>query len=772
MKWAAIAAGKAAPPTAEELESIVRQGRCDGVAALMGVASQNAEMVEVEGRVMPRFGELEAHADAVGLGRLFHRLRQGCVERTPSGGQHFYLRVSDGLVAGNIKLALRPGVPEPTVLAETRGQGGYSIVAASAGQTHETGGAWEMIAGCPANTPTFTMAEVEDLHRLFRILDEMPVVEPRNQPGGNRRDEHARHGGDLSPGDDFNQRAAWDDLLEGWTKVREVTEPDGTKKVYWRRPGKSVGTSATVLGDGKWLYNFSSSVALPTEQALSKFGVYTYLHHERDFSAAAAELAREGYGQRAAGGPRAAAHEVMDYRPFPVNALPPQFRQFVEDGAAETGCDPSYIALPAFAALGSAIGNTRRLKIRHSWSVPPIIWSVSVGESGNQKTTGYQLALKPIHQRQKQALERYEAEFAQYEKQLEQWEREKNSGRRLPPHRQERPTPPIAERILVGDTTVEALAPLLKGNPRGLLIARDELRGWLGSFDRYAGNTKGKSDEAHWLSMYNGGTILVDRKTAKDGPIHVPCAAVCVTGGIQPGTLRRALGSDHRDSGLAARLLMSYPPRRPKEWTDAAMRPEVEQEYAALFSRLYGLQPAIGADNGRQPVELELTPQAKDLYVAYYNAHNLEAATLTGDLASAWSKLEETAARLALIIEFVSWAGSGRNTPPTCISARSMGMAITLAEWFKHETRRVYAEVLADTGADRKTGGRDKLIEWLSRQHRPVTASEVQKNVRHLRESGQAEAALQDLVKSGEGEWVEPEPGKRGQPTRRFRLLE
>jgi hypothetical protein len=734
----------------------------------MGRVSGNAEMIELEGGVMARESELEAHAEAVGIGGLFRRLREGCVERTPSGGKHFYLRVSDGPVASNTIFARRPGRVQPEVLAETRGQGGYSVCAPSGGRTHETGHAYELVAGSPAGTPMFTAAEVEDLHRLFRILDEMPAVQPSAPQARSRGNGSDDSSGALSPGDDYNERASWEELLEGWEKVQEVTDSDGTVKTYWRRPGKNVGTSATVLGDGKWLYNFSSSVPLPTGEAMSKWAVFTHLHHGGDFSAAAADLASLGYGRRRTAREVSVSHASSPYRPFPVDQLPQPLQHFVREGAAETGCDPAYIALPALAALGSAIGNTRRLRLKPNWSVPPILWSVLVGESGNQKTTGYHLAIKPVQRRQRLALDRYEAERLQYEARLEQWERGRTQGRYGAAARAEKPRPPVAERVMVGDTTVEALAPLLKSNPRGLLVARDELRGWLGSFDRYAGGTK-KSDEAHWLSMYNGAQILVDRKTAQAGPIYVHQASVCVTGGIQPGVLRRALGAEHRESGLAARLLMAFPPRHPKTWSEAEMRPEVELSYAGLFERLFSLQPESAGENEQRPVGMELTPHARAIYVAYYESHNREAVQLSGDLASAWSKLEETAARLALIIELTRWASGGRNVPPTYVDARSMEAAIALANWFKYETRRIYAEVLTDDG-DRKPTGRERLIEWLARQRVPVTARQVQQGCRFLRQPGHAEAALEDLAAAGAGEWVDPGPGQRGQPARRFRL--
>ena len=55
-------------------------------------------------------------------------------------------------------------------------------------------------------------------------------------------------------------------------------------------------------------------------------------------------------------------------------------------------------------------------------------------------------------------------------------------------------------RYLVSDCTVEALAVLLEQHPRGLLVARDELSGWVNSFDAYK-SCRG-ADVAHWLSMH------------------------------------------------------------------------------------------------------------------------------------------------------------------------------------------------------------------------------------------------------------------------------
>ena len=285
------------------------------------------------------------------------------------------------------------------------------------------------------------------------------------------------------------------------------------------------------------------------------------------------------------------ADHIEQFQPFPSDALPEPIRGFVEAGAKAIGCDPSYLALPLLTSLGAAIGNTRQLQLKRGWSVPAIIWTAIVGESGTAKTPAFKLVMRPIRNLQDKNFEeyanarkQYETDLTHYEKESSMWKRD----RKLTDDPPEKPAEPQAVRFIVSDTTVEALAPLLMANPRGVLLARDEMAGWIGSFDRYAGGTGG-ADAAHWLSMHNGETITVDRKTGNPRTINVPRASVSVTGGIQPAILHRALGVEHRESGLAARLLLTWPPHKPKQWTEADIDPGKEAELEQLFTRLYDL---------------------------------------------------------------------------------------------------------------------------------------------------------------------------------------
>jgi hypothetical protein len=105
-----------------------------------------------------------------------------------------------------------------------------------------------------------------------------------------------RRSGELTPGDDYNQRTDWAEILvpAGWTHV-------GTRGAvrYWRRPGKNIGISATTgYGDqGRdLLYVFTTSSEFDAERSYSKFSAHALLQHGGDYGAAAGALRKGGYG--------------------------------------------------------------------------------------------------------------------------------------------------------------------------------------------------------------------------------------------------------------------------------------------------------------------------------------------------------------------------------------------------------------------------------------------------------------------------------------------
>ena len=197
-------------------------------------------------------------------------------------------------------------------------------------------------------------------------------------------------------------------------------------------------------------------------------------------------------------------------------------------------------------------------------------------------------------------MEQYQTDKATFDADLAEWKKKGRKNSEPPP---EEPKEPVAVRYVANDTTVEALAVLLEEQPRGLLVAHDELSAWINSFDAYKA-CRGK-DVAQWLSMHRAGVLTVDRKGGRR-IIHVPRASVGIAGGVQPRALAASLvgryhamegdagmdkpAREHFDNGLAARLLVTMPPRLPKRWTEDSIGDATEAAMEKVFRRLLDLQ--------------------------------------------------------------------------------------------------------------------------------------------------------------------------------------
>ena len=462
------------------------------------------------------------------------------------------------------------------------------------------------------------------------------------------------------------------------------------------------------------------------------------------------------------------APAVPAFTPFPADVLPEPIRGFVTEAAKAIGCDASYIALPLLSGLASAIGNTHRIALKRGWTEPAIVWTAIVGDSGTAKSPALELGLRPIRKRQHDAMKEHAEAMKQHADALAMHERDaahwKKSKSDTPPPA--KPEAPIADRCWTDDATTEALAVLLQQNPRGLLMVRDELAGWF-NFDRYAGG-KGGGDAAKWLEMFGGRPMVVDRKTG--GTLYVPRAAVSIAGGIQPETLRRALGQEHRDNGLAARLLLTCPPRKPKRWTEADVNATTEAAVALVFDRLFGLTPETDDDGDERPRLVTLADDGKRAWVTFYNEHAGEQVNLSGDEAAAWSKLEGYAARLALVVHLTRWAaGDATLRDPARVDEASIAAGVVLARWFGDEARRVYA-ILGESDEGRESR---RLVEWIDRKGGTATVRDLTRGPREYRgDPERAAKALGELVAAGVAVWVHDDHGpKGGRPTDRIRLV-
>ena len=310
---------QAQAPTLDQVDAWWGNGQEYGLALVCGAVSGQLEMLELEGRVAGdklAMARIETALDAAGIRDIWDHLNDGYLEVSPYGGVHLLYRISDHPVPGNTKLASRPALPEELteqersllainpakvflrVLAETRGEGGYVITAPTSGLCHPSGEPWRLIVGEYGALPTITWAQRELLHKvLHETLDCSPAPEAATIATSPGLATVRGSGASVTPGDDFEARTDWAEILVGWT-----LESTRGRERYWTRPGKDPrdGISATTGRDpGRdRLYVFSTSTEFKPETSYTKFGAFALLNFGGDHHAAAQELVRLGFGKR------------------------------------------------------------------------------------------------------------------------------------------------------------------------------------------------------------------------------------------------------------------------------------------------------------------------------------------------------------------------------------------------------------------------------------------------------------------------------------------
>lgn len=642
-----------------EIERWYAGGRRTGIGFVCGVVSGHLELFEFDDA--DTYERYVATAVEAGLGPLVERIGAGYAEATPGGGVHWYYRLSDS-EAKTAVLARRPAVdsagkPRPKPLIETKGNGGYAVAAPSNGGVHPTGGAYRILRGGPTTIAVISAAERDALWSLARTFDEMPRAE--SLPTGPASDEGDMRWG-VRPGDDFNARATWAEILEpqGWEAVR--TQGDET---LWRRPdGYPGGWGASTNFRGSDLLYVWTTAAPPfaPDKAYSKFAAYALLNHGGRYAEAARALASRGYGRAAESGWAGASIPVESslspVPPFPVEALPPVARELVRAGALALGCPPDFIVPHLLAFAGAAAGNSRRLRIKDGYVVAPIFWVGVVGKPGTAKSPALGLARAPLDILQREA-------WTAYGQDLERW------GEQTPAERGPKPRP---QHFFATDTTTEAIALALTSS-RGIAITADELAAWVNGFNSYKGGKGG--DRQSWLSSWSGAPLKPNRKSGE--PIYVPEPVVCVTGTIQPEVLPDLAGEAARDDGFIPRLLLSWPDADPAPWSDASVSdPTVD----ALINVFRALRLP-----GEATVVVSLTADAYAEWVGWYNENQAITATSSG-LAAGWAaKAPVHLARIALVLHLFANPGDHARR----LDVETLGDAIAVVEYYRAHLARV-----------------------------------------------------------------------------------
>jgi putative DNA primase/helicase len=235
--------------------------------------------------------------------------------------------------------------------------------------------------------------------------------------------------------------------------------------------------------------------------------------------------------------------------------------------------------------------------------------------------------------------------------------------------------------LIVGDATFEKLHEILRDNPAGLLVVRDELTGWWDQMDRIGR----EGERAFCLSAWNGDTgHTVDR--IGRGSIYAPACCLSILGGITPGRLRSYLAETLADGpsndGMIQRFQILVWPDAPANWRYID-RPPAESRMGEVFRRLTNLDTDT-------PLEYKFDSRAQDYFEEWLGdlEHRIRRDDLHAALISHLAKMRKTMPALALLLALAD----GDDSPVDLAHAE---MAGDWCRYLESHARRVYSCIVS-----------------------------------------------------------------------------
>lgn len=260
---------------------------------------------------------------------------------------------------------------------------------------------------------------------------------------------------------------------------------------------------------------------------------------------------------------------------FPIGVFPHVIEQLALARGQQVGCDPSGIAVAAVVAAGAAISDNIKLKMnRHeTWTERACMWAMLIGTPSTNKSAMVRAATGKIKAIDRQMMRENARKMADWQEQGGL----KGSD----------PMPPIP-RLRIEDTTMEAAQEVCKHSPSGVLSIQDELEGFFGGIEKYAGGKGGARDRTFWISAYNGGSYMVNR-IGRGGAvgIEIENLSMSMIGGIQPDPIKRIMAG-LTDNGLIQRFMPIV--LKDGQFGEDVEIPPVAEEFDSLIETLHALK--------------------------------------------------------------------------------------------------------------------------------------------------------------------------------------
>jgi hypothetical protein len=390
---------------------------------------------------------------------------------------------------------------------------------------------------------------------------------------------------------------------------------------------------------------------------------------------------------------------------FAPDLLPDDLRPWVLDIAERTQAPIEYVAVSATVSLGEALG--RKIAVRpkrlDDWCEFPNLWGAVIGPPSWMKSPALDEGKRPLSIIESSMLRNFDIVRREWEADAAsakvKREGARDRARKAAAKREvfdrdslvadiipDEPQPP---RLIVNNATVPALCEVLRANPNGVLVYRDELSGLIAELDQEGM----EGSRAFYLTGWSGKEGYVEDRIGRGTNLRVPYVCLSLLGGIQPSRvaplLRETLATGGSD-GFLPRFSLIVWPDCPGEYRAIDREPNYEaMEHAhSVYKRLHELEPAkVGAEtiDGLSPF-LRLDAAAAEAFTAWdvELRNRLRFGLDDGALAAHLGKYPKMVCALALLDHLAS-GGTG------AIGQRAVLRALAWSQFLESHARRLYA---------------------------------------------------------------------------------
>lgn len=379
---------------------------------------------------------------------------------------------------------------------------------------------------------------------------------------------------------------------------------------------------------------------------------------------------------------------------LPVDGLSSSAINILSRVSSSLQC-PVDIALTAmFATVGVAMG--KRVVIDDGkYQNYPCIWACVVAPSGSNKSAPVKFFLQALKDRDTYNYGVYREELRAY----------KQAG-------DDKGDRPVFKQYIISDSTPESRNQVLSVNPNGVLLYRDELKGMIDDFCRYA-----KSGElSQMLSMFDSDTIVVNRKS--DEPLLIKDPFISIIGSIQPSVLTDTFGSDiMMNNGFNQRWLFCFPESGiPEMYNDISIPQSVINDWKDFIYNL------IMYDFSVTGGKLYLRGEAKKIYIDYYNSLQVKKANADDYLSSVYSKLQIHVIRWSAIAHIL-----GNDPTSVDITPEEIEYSVRCMDYFERCALKVYKILLEGRGNRHEVTpmGKEEMIANVYHCTNPVSQRAV-----------------------------------------------